>query len=131
MNTDRGSGKVRFVNKNKGHKPQMMRRMVENSIRLIPARCRITAHPVADGHADEHGGAGRTQHAEMISKRQNNTFFRRQADNTTDAAAHFPIYIKFESVRLELIFIKSGETRKKQDNYTICQMKCKGRTPMP
>lgn len=55
----------------------------------------------------------------MISKRQNNTFFRRQADNNTDAAAHFPIYIKFESVRLELIFIKSGETRKKQDNYTI------------
>lgn len=105
--------------------------MVEDSIRLIPARCRITAHPVADGHADEHGGAGRTQHAEMISKRQNNTFFRRQADNNTDAAAHFPIYIKFESVRLELIFIKSGETRKKQDNYTICQMKCKGRTPMP
>ena len=86
---------------------------------------------MADGHADEHGGAGRTQHAEMISKRQNNTFFRRQADNNTDAAAHFPIYIKFESVRLELIFIKSGETRKKQDNYTICQMKCKGRTPMP
>jgi hypothetical protein len=58
----------------------------------------MTAHPVADGHADEHGAAGRTQHAEMISKRQNNTFFGGRQTRKADAAAHFPIYIKFVSV---------------------------------